>query len=163
MTGVRKSTEKWLALGEVSASSARNLVGDAIVSDALAFGGSGGHASVHLAGKVRHDSDYPFDQHELATMVHFVFFHGEDHFKAALVGRGHARAHVNAFGEKIFSEPVEKAGPFFARLSKHRNCFLFAARLFLFRHYALHERGKIEAFESGAAFFGLNLVLKTGA
>jgi len=76
-------------------------------SDALVFGGRSGYAGVHFACEVGHDSDYSFDQHELAAMVHFVFFHGEDHFEAAFIGRRHSGAHLNALGEKIFGEPVE--------------------------------------------------------
>ena len=79
-----------------------NLVGRAEDCGVLVFGGSGCHAGIHLACEVRNDSDYPFDQHELATMVHFMFFHGEDHFEAAFIWRRHSCTHLNALGEKVF-------------------------------------------------------------
>jgi hypothetical protein len=37
-----------------------------------------------LPGKVRHNSELPLDQHQLATVVHLVFLGPEQLFKARL-------------------------------------------------------------------------------
>src|ERR1019366_989783 len=41
-----------------------------------------GHARLHLPRQVRRDPQHPFHQHELRAMMHLVFLHAEEKFKA---------------------------------------------------------------------------------
>ena len=49
-----------------------------------AFPGSCSHAGLHLASQVRHDPHDPLNEHQLAPVVHFMFFDRKDHFETAL-------------------------------------------------------------------------------
>ena len=59
----------------------------------LFFRGVRGKAFLHAAGEVRHDAQDALDQHQLAAVVHFMFFHGKNHIEARASGRSSPRRH----------------------------------------------------------------------
>src|SRR6267154_417933 len=126
----------------------------------LALRGSGGEAGLHLARHVGDDAEETLDEHELATVVHFVFFHGKNHLEAALGGRGHARGHLHRLGEEIVGEPLQPSSPFLAGAAQHLDNLVLGAGFFFFRRQALHDRGEIESYYRRSAFGGVNLVLE---
>src|SRR6266566_6617600 len=126
----------------------------------LALCGSGGEAGLHLARHVGDDAEETLDEHELAAVVHFVFFHGKNHLEAALGGRGHARGHLQRFGEENVGEPLQPSSPFLAGAAQHLDSLVLGAAFFFLRRQALHDRGEIESYKRRSAFGGVNLVLE---
>jgi hypothetical protein len=42
------------------------------------------HSGLHRPREVRHYAHHPLDEHQLAPMVHFMFFDRQNHFETAL-------------------------------------------------------------------------------
>ena len=57
-----------------------------------AFPGGCGQAGLHLASQMRYDTHHPLYEHQLAPVVHFMFFDRKDHFETA---PGHPCSHLN--------------------------------------------------------------------
>ena len=75
------------------------------------------HTGLHVAGQMRHDAQYPLHKHELAAMMHLVFFDANDHIETRSGRRLPAGRHGHHFTEKIFRKgfhPGRELFPAFA-------------------------------------------------
>ena|SRR5579862_1887616 len=111
---------------------ASNLRG-VVLAVALASRRSGREASLHLASQMRHNADQPFDQHQLAAVVHFVFLDREDHLETALGWRIRSRGHLDLLGEESVGKTVEPASPFLPIRAKQLDGLILAALRLFFR------------------------------
>lgn len=93
---------------------------------------------------MRNQTDHPFDQHELASVVYLMFLHSEDHFESRLLStRFHRDAFVEEIRRQVF-QPLRK--DFAARAQKFKNlCFgPWRGTLgFLLRQEPRHEASEI--------------------
>src|SRR2546425_5490813 len=77
------------------------------------------HSFLHLTCEVRNNADHAFDQHELATMMHLMFFDGCDHVEAGSGRRYAALRHCYNLAEKFFGKTRKERGPLLAFLAQH--------------------------------------------
>src|SRR5207247_4323441 len=74
------------------------------------------HPLLHLARQVRNNADHAFDEHELATMMHLVFFDRCDHIEAVSRRGCAARRHGYHLAEEFFGNAGNETGPLFTFL-----------------------------------------------
>src|SRR5579862_8241010 len=122
--------------------------------------GVGGESLLHAAGEVRSDAQDALDQHQLAAVMHFVFFDGEKQIEACARWRSPSLRHGYDFAEEIVVKPFEPLGPCLAILGQEFDHLRLRARRFFFRPHARHQRWKVESIEIEPPLLGVDFSLK---
>src|SRR5580658_2376127 len=110
---------------------------------------------------MRYHTHHPLYEHQLAPVMHLMFFDGKDHFESAFCCRSHPCGHLNPLTQEIFRQSFEPSSPFLARAMKHLERLILAPRYLFFGGQALHQRGKIESLKRRPVLLTVNLVLKS--
>ena len=77
-------------------------------TDALGLTGRRGrHAGLKFACQMRHEAQHALHYHQLATVVHFVLLHPQEHFKARLAGGLHGGRESHALAQKLVGQAAE--------------------------------------------------------
>src|SRR5207249_11108071 len=116
---------------------------------------------LHLARQVRNNADHAFDQHELAAMMHFVFFYRCDHVEAGSRRWCSACRHGEDLAKKFFGNASNETRPLFTLLPEQFKDLGFRSRLCFLSHYLLHQGWKVEAVQRCPLFDRVNLITES--
>src|SRR5262249_6010869 len=119
------------------------------------------HPLLHLARQVRNNPDHAFDQHELAAMMHFMFFDRSDHVEAVSRRWCSACRHGDDLAKKFFRNAANETRPLLAFLPEQFKDLGLRSWLCFLSHYLLHQSWKVEAFQRCPLIDGVNLITES--